>query len=596
VRSPHRRARIVSIDAAAARALPGVVAVVVGDEPDLAAERLLGGDTRFVGDRVAVVVAEDRELAERAAEAIVVEYEVLIPVLELEAGKEVGRKSHQAGAAVPRAAKGDQAIEATWRWPIQDASVVEPPTTVAYTDEDGRLVVRAGTEAPFALRRFVAQRLGLPSSGLRVARPQVGAPFGAAEGPRDADLCAAVARLVGRPVRLTERNVFPPAPDRAAHAVGLRAVVRAGRLQGLDLRITINLGSSPHQAEDALTAALEAAAGFACPNLSVEARAVMTDLPPLRVPGRHAARAVRFALEGLVDEIGRTGGGDPLEARLRLAGPEDAAAIREGAAAAGWAERRRAPSVAVARHGRGVAAAAPRPAAATAAAFAANADGSLTLRLSASGAPAGIGPVVLGQAARALGVGADRIALVATDTDSAPAEDFGPAEAYLVARAVKAAAEQLRSRLEAKADGVVAASGVATPSPDDRRSAAVFAEVEVDGETGIVRVLRLLLSAGWAPGSPLRPLEDGAVMGGAALALGAADRASDVPAPERIVPSATDDELPPLPDLFAAGAAAVAHAVADAVSAPVLALPIRPERVLEALDSVRGESAGKDAP
>ena len=113
------------------------------------------------------------------------EYEVLPPIRDVEAGKEVGHRTHRAGPPTKRAAKSDETIEGTWRWPFHEAFVVEPPTTLAFTDDDGRLVVRAATEAPFALRRVLARRLGLPASALRVARPQIGAPFGSAEGPRD---------------------------------------------------------------------------------------------------------------------------------------------------------------------------------------------------------------------------------------------------------------------------------------------------------------------------------------------------------------------------------------------------------------------------
>jgi len=200
--SPHAHARITRIDASQARTVPGVACVLTHHdvprvayttagqgwpEPSPYDAFMLDDKVRFVGDRVAVVAADDPELAQRACEAIKVEYEVLPAVLDPEQAmaqgapvihdekdatgiKDAARNlAAEINAAVGDVAKGfaeaDQVLEQTYRVPYVQQSSIEPHVTITWLDEDNRLMVRTSTQVPFHVRR-----IGMPSSGAMIRR------------------------------------------------------------------------------------------------------------------------------------------------------------------------------------------------------------------------------------------------------------------------------------------------------------------------------------------------------------------------------------------------------------------------------------------
>jgi len=245
--SPHAHARITRIDASQARAMPGVVCVLTHEdvprvpyttagqgwpEPSPYDAVMLDHKVRFVGDRVAVVAADDLELAQRACEAIKVEYEVLPAILDPEKAMAEGAPviHDQADASgikdparnlaaeivaevgsVERGFKeAERVFEATYRVPYVQQSSIEPHVTITWLDEDHRLVVRTSTQVPFHVRRIIAPLLGIP---LRRIRRQAGDPD---RGPlRDAD----PAHGAPHPARVHARGgadggAHPPPADR----------------------------------------------------------------------------------------------------------------------------------------------------------------------------------------------------------------------------------------------------------------------------------------------------------------------------------------------------------------------------------------------
>ena len=146
---------------------------------------MLDRKVRFVGDRVAVVAAEDPELAQRACEAIEVEYELLPAVFDPERAMDAdapvhprpdGRVGHQGrrratsrprsrprwatcGRASPQA---DHVFEDTYRVPYVQQASIEPHIAITWLDEDHRLMVRTSTQVPFHVRRIIAPLLGHP--------------------------------------------------------------------------------------------------------------------------------------------------------------------------------------------------------------------------------------------------------------------------------------------------------------------------------------------------------------------------------------------------------------------------------------------------
>src|SRR5687767_11586306 len=239
LRSPHAHARIVKIDARQARAMPGVVMVLTHEdvprvpytsagqgwpEPSPYDSVMLDHKVRFVGDRVAVVAAEDPELALRACEAIKVEYEplpaVFDPVEALREGapvihdqadasgiRDAGRNiaaqlTAEVGSVEQGFREAERVFEGTYRVGYVQQSSIEPHITITWLDEDHRLVVRTSTQVPFHVRRIIAPLLGIPVRRIRVIKPRVGGGFGGKQEILLEDLCGMVTLRTGRPCRL----------------------------------------------------------------------------------------------------------------------------------------------------------------------------------------------------------------------------------------------------------------------------------------------------------------------------------------------------------------------------------------------------------
>ena len=237
--SPHAHARIVRIDASRARAMPGVACVLTHEdvpripyttagqgwpEPSPYDAVMLDRKVRFVGDRVAVVAAEDPELAQKACEAIEVEYELLPALFDPERAMDADAPRihdqddasgiHDATrnlAAEIRAEVGDVAagfaaadrvFEETYRVPYVQQSSIEPHIAITWLDEDHRLMVRTSTQVPFHVRRIIAPLLGIEVRRIRVIKPRVGGGFGGKQEILIEDLCGMLTLRTGRPVKL----------------------------------------------------------------------------------------------------------------------------------------------------------------------------------------------------------------------------------------------------------------------------------------------------------------------------------------------------------------------------------------------------------
>jgi aerobic carbon-monoxide dehydrogenase large subunit len=225
VRSPHPRARIVSIDTAAALELPGVRAVFTADDlngdvveawytgtgkavPDTPRPPLAVGEARFAGDIVALVVADSRYLAEDAVELVEVDYEPLPAVADYAVARAVDALVHEgypgnlAGEIPgPPAEPVDAACRAAahvvtetiWEQ-AQGAVPMETRGLVAeWSRGSGELTVWAATQAPHELRMFAARLLGIPEHLVRVIVRDVGGGFGQKVVPLREDICVLLA-------------------------------------------------------------------------------------------------------------------------------------------------------------------------------------------------------------------------------------------------------------------------------------------------------------------------------------------------------------------------------------------------------------------
>ena len=237
--SPHAHALIKDIDTSKALALPGVKAVLsYKNVPRI--KYATGGQSypqplpydqvmfdtkvRHVGDRVAVVAAEDRETAEKALGLIDVSYEVLPFVLDMqEAMKDGAPQIHdetdtegifdpshnlvhhikaEVGDFDAAIKEAEHVIEGEFRTPKQQHAQMEPHICITYLDEDNRLVVRSSTQVPFHVRRIIAPLIGLPEKRIRVIKPRIGGGFGGKQEVLLEDMCAMLTLRTGRPVRL----------------------------------------------------------------------------------------------------------------------------------------------------------------------------------------------------------------------------------------------------------------------------------------------------------------------------------------------------------------------------------------------------------
>ena len=341
-RSLVAHARLGEVDVDAARALPGVAAVLTADDlgdvrpppvmnvPDMwiadAGHPVLARDTvRYVGEPIALVLAESRALAEDAAELVLPDYEPLAAVVEpREAVEELTRWEKSGGDVEAAFARADHVVARSFRLPRVVAAPMEPRGAIAEHDsEAGLLTVHLSFQDPHRPLGQLAHALGRPPESIRVVLPDVGGAFGSkgAVGPETVAVAAAALRA-GRPVKWAEdrlENFLSAYQGRGIEADVELAVSSDGRLLGVRARLYADLGAylvtttpvSAHTAALLLTGAYDIpAAGVTI----VGARTNKVPTGPYRGAGRPEAADL---IERMVDEAARELGLDPVEVRRR---------------------------------------------------------------------------------------------------------------------------------------------------------------------------------------------------------------------------------------------------------------------------------------
>ncbi len=353
VRSIMPHARIEDVDAAAATAMPGVRAVLGVDDQNLAPrppagnvegpfERpVLARDVvRFVGEPLAVVLADDLARAMDAAESVAVAYDPLPSVVGAEAALAEDAPLLFPGAGTNLA----HAFEEGWAEDVTaGADVVvrgrfvnqrvapvpmETSAIAAVPAEDGSLTVWVSTQIPFDVRADLAEWIGLPRERVRVIAPDVGGGFGAKlHVYPELLVCTAAAVRLGRPVRWSEtrsEGMLGMNHGRAQiHDVELGAT-RDGTLVGLRVDILADLGAYPVAAYLPPTTRTMLPGVYRIPRVASRGRSVVTNTTPVgeyRGAGRPEAAAT---IERAMDLLARELEMDPVELRRRnLIPPED---------------------------------------------------------------------------------------------------------------------------------------------------------------------------------------------------------------------------------------------------------------------------------
>ena len=352
--SPHGHARILSIDASKARALPGVHAVLTHEDvarviyasggqsypnPPPYDQVSLDTKVRHVGDRVAVVAAETPEILQQALELIDVEYELLPVVLDPLAAMQPGApvihdeadawKIHDAqrniaihihvdhGDVDAALAGAAHVYESEYRVQQVQQVSIEPHIVLSWWDEDDRLVIRTSTQVPFHVRRMVAPLVGLPVRRIRVLKPRIGGGFGGKQEMLLEDLCAHLTIATGRPVRfeLTRAQEFTSSRSRHAQILRFRSGVDAdGKLVGMDLHIVGDTGAyGTHALTVQMVSGFRGLSTYWLPAARFDCDVVYTNKPVAGAFRGYGAPQALFGLEQHMEEFALELGRDPLE-------------------------------------------------------------------------------------------------------------------------------------------------------------------------------------------------------------------------------------------------------------------------------------------
>ena len=570
LRSPHAHARIRKIDATKAQALAGVKAILTRENCDVVwssgdtrnKRYLFNNPVRFAGDAVAAIAATDRHIAEEAIRLIEVDYEVLPFVLDPEDALKAGAVEIQPGGNLSPDAKGKHEPEIYRRGDIDHGlstadrvfedryssvhinnAQLEPRVSIAQWDGD-KVTVYASTQGISNCRTDIAKDLQMPLEKVRVVCQFMGGGFGNKNQCHDFDLMAAMlAQKAGLPVKLefTRKEDYVAVhgrwPTKQYYKIGAK---NDGTLTGIQLRGYSGMG--PYRKGAGGIAGVEL---YQCPNVETTIYPVYTNMAvSANLRGPAYPQGI-FGIESLMDHIAYELKIDPLEFRLKNMtrkyhdelpftsnGLEEC--IRRGAEAFEWKKRWHAAGAGAGSVKRG-------------AGMAMGAFGSAVGRSSAVVKLDGrgqyhlhVGVTDVGTAAKTtmgmiaaeeLGIPLEKIEVISGDTAMCPYSvgESGSRTTTHTGYAVIQAAKDLKRQIAEKGlpqgDQVLTASVNADPvQPKDAARysfAAHFAEVEVDTETGHVRVIKYV--AAHDSGRIVNPLTCASqVKGGATMGIGMA--------------------------------------------------------------------------
>jgi len=636
---------------------------------------------RYVGDPVAAVAAADAAIAEEALELIEVDYDPLPTVCTPEEAlapdapllhEFADRPEHefadlkdiagvsgtnicslfklQKGHAARGFAEADRVFEDVFSTPAAQHAALESFTTVAQFDPSGRLTVWSTVQNPFVIRDQLAELFNLPESMVRVIVLYLGGSYGSKQYPKLEPLVAALAHKARQPVgiTLTREEVFHTITKHGATVRLKTGVKKDGTIVARDCQVYLNTGAYAEIGPRVCKKAGYTAGGpYLIPNLNIESRLIYTNCVPAGAFRGFGVTQTTWAHESQLSMIARKLNIDPLEMMLKNLvdeGDEFATGeriqsfglrecLQKAAQAIDWGKKSRSTDSSKAI-GKGLACAIKSTITPS--------SSSAHMRLNDAGTVhVYVGTVEMGQAsdttmaqiaAEELGIPIDRITIVHSDTDLTPYDlsTSSSRSTFHMGRAVQLAAQDLKRQLALSGTGAHSVVGSGTVNTNTLKAkgehqtsafwfaGAGAAEVEVDRETGLVRVLRY--AAVVDVGKPINPVHCEQQLRGAAIfGIGQALLEQMVYQDGLLInPNFLDYNLPRFLDVpkeliavlvehpHAEGphgakgigetaiipvAPAIANAVEDAVGARVNELPITPERVLRALRAAEMDAA-----
>lgn len=495
--SAHPCARILKIDVEAARAIPGVEAVLThadipgensylyheADMPLLAVDRV-----NYLGDAVVAVAAVDEASAQAALDAVVVEYEPLDGIYDPVEAMRPDAPAALPGYdnVIPSALfeigdleagfdKADVIVENTYQTQWIEHAFLEPEGALAYINLDGTVVVYASNQAPHRDRMQIARSMNIPEHRVRVVTPFVGGGFGAKDEAHVQIHAALLAQVTGKPVRLMrtrEESILTHVkrlPVIIKHRMGATS---EGVITAVQIETIGDTGPYENAGRYIMGFGASVSTGpYYVPNARIEAFCVRTNNPIGGAMRGFGGPQVALAYEGQMDALAKELGLDPLEIRMRNAIENDQptpmgatirevraikVCIEEAAAMADWqsrdqAERHPAPNLRrgwglsstwfVIGLGRGQDNASVIAEMAT--------DGTVVLRTAAVDMGQGVFTVLATMAAETLGVDLDSVRVIGPDTDKTL--DAGPSAAsrqtFVSGNAVLRASAVIRNSL-----------------------------------------------------------------------------------------------------------------------------------------------------
>ena len=576
---PH--ARVVAIDTSRAEAMPGVLLVLTAKDVPVNEYGLIAPDqpvlcgpgsakphadrVRFIGDQVALVVAESEAIAAKARDLIAVEYEDLTVVSDpLEAMKEGATLLHpehdsnvfghyriRKGDVEAAFAAADVIVEGEYLTPVQEHAYLQPEAGLAYYDEEGRITVQVAGQWAHEDQEQIAHSLGLPLEQVRVIYPAIGGAFGGREDMSvQIVLALAVMRLRERGIERPVKNVWTREESLIGHHKRHAYIIRArwgasrdGKLVAAEVDLVEDGGAYMYTSTKVMgNATLMCTGPYVIPNVKVDSYAVYTNNIPGGAFRGFGGPQAAFAAEAQMNKLAEALGMDPVEIRMRnLLGEGDllsvgtplpkgvsiAKVVEKCALAAGWSHgvdgwhrldtgyasltdqphKKRGIGFACAFKNVGFSFGAPEHSWATVELRGAGEIESAVLYHAGADCGQGAHTAFAQMAAEALDLPLEKIQLVMSDT--ATSKSSGSASAsrmtFMAGNSIRGAAREALEKWQNEERPAIATYQYRPPAttayhPETGKAEPNFAygyvaeaaEVEVDTETGEVRLLRLI--------------------------------------------------------------------------------------------------------
>lgn len=505
LRSPYAHALVKRIDTSKAKALPGVHCVLTAEDvphiPHTTCGHPLPFDSpldslilethvRYVGDPVAAVAAETREIAEQALSLIEVEYEelpfYLTPeeslaenAMEIHAGSgnlagEILQEFGDLEGALESAAF---VVEDEYDSPIVTHAQIEPHISVVVPDPGtGRLTVYVSNQVPSIMRERLAYILGLDRRMIRIVKLTVGGGFGGKQEPVYEQINCVLAQKCGCPVMLELTREENLACTRTRHSTRFKfrtGVDKDGRLVARDIVVVQNTGAyASHGHSVILNQFGQCDSLYPCPNMRFWGRTVYSNILIAAAMRGYGIPQYCIANESHMDHVARTVGMDPLEFRrknlYKLGDKRNYAAgevyscglpqvIDEGLRRIGYEEFRKNPPKddGPVKYGIGMALSSynscvfPHSVELSGARVMVQDDASATLFINCTEIGQGADTAMAQIAAEALGIPLDWVTVVEGDTDLCPfdAGAYASRQTYVTGNAVKQAALKCKAQL-----------------------------------------------------------------------------------------------------------------------------------------------------